>query len=34
MKYRWMDNILGALFGKATEKMVRAFSARAEKLFA
>lgn len=33
LKYGWMDAILGALFGKATEKMVGAFSARADQLF-
>ncbi len=34
LKYSWMDAILGTLFGKATEKMVGAFSTRADQLFA
>lgn len=33
LKYSWMDAILGTLFGKATEKMVGAFSTRANQLF-
>lgn len=33
LKYSWMDAILGTLFGKATEKMVGAFSTRADALF-
>lgn len=33
MKYHWMEMILGSLFSKAVEKMVHAFSARAENLY-
>jgi len=32
LKYAWMDAVLGTLFAKATEKMVSAFSARAQSM--
>lgn len=33
LKHAWMNAVLGSLFGKATEKMVAAFSERATALY-